>query len=181
MAREAAESILRDIENRLDNDYYDENCEEDEGKQREIILSRYAEIILGHLKSHSIPLPKGENVSTEDPKVAERFLAKYAELVPLVECAKAEALRRWPGTTFTLSVTSDPESCHVCCEGQHLTLMIHTGLEWSLEEKSPWRLADDAWMDWICGDGTTYSEIEDSVGDARLLFRTELVLSDRSP
>ena len=174
MAREAAGDILRDVEARMENDYFDEEYEDDPDKARQMRLDRYTSIILARLTSHSVDFPKGEHVSTDDPETAEKFLVKYPGLRRLIDICKAEALVRWPEATFVLETHSDPESCHTCWEGQHLTLKIQTGLPFSVDEGSPFWSAREAWSDWMFEDGSPYDALVTELGEVGHLFHTDL-------
>jgi hypothetical protein len=87
------------------------------------VVDRWAEIILPLFKAHSLPLPGGQCTTENDPATIEAFLDKYPKLRPVIAWAKEIALQVFPGAgNFTLEVHSDPEGCHVCCEGQDLWL-----------------------------------------------------------
>ena len=141
-------------------------------------IEQWVPMITSRMVPHSIEFPKGEHVSTDDPGVVQQFRDKYPALERLIALSQAEALKRWPEATFTFEVFSDPESSHICSEGQHLTMKIMTKLPFSTEDGSPYWSAREAWMDFICGEGP-YDTLERELGEVARLFRTE-VEYDRS-
>jgi hypothetical protein len=153
--------------------------------EREDVIEEWVKLMVPLWTSHSIPVPQGY-VCTDDDDVAAQFIAKYPQLQALIDLCKAEALRRWPGATFQYEVHSDPEGCHCCSEGQHLTLEIQTGLDFygpdgSYPEGSPYSAASDAWQDWqygeFCDDAGTrspYLLLVERLGEVAYLFRADL-------
>jgi hypothetical protein len=116
LAQEFAEAIFADW------DQSDQCVDVLTPAQREALISRWTEIILSRFKSHSIQFPKGDYGGTKDPAVVEAFLVKYPDLRERVDKIKEWALGKWPNITFKLEVMSDPDTCHICSEGQLLAL-----------------------------------------------------------
>ena len=95
---------------------------------------QWAILILERFTSHSIPIERND----EDPQIVEPFLNKYPECRGVIDTVKAEARKRFPDVEFSpLRLVSDPESCHICWEGQHVSLDIYCGLESDWEDGSP--------------------------------------------
>lgn len=130
---------------------------------------RMVAIILEHWTSDSIPFPGHEWVYTEDPGVINAFLEKYPQLKPIIQLHQSQGRKMFgPETTFSFGVHSDPEGCHVCYEGQHLTMHIHTGFDCYIEGEfsplSPYWEAHQQWENWV---------VSEEVPE---LFHTELAL-----
>lgn len=151
---------------------------------KEDTIEEWAGLMVPLWTSHSIP--HDGYVCSSDQEAAARFITKYPQLQALIDLCKAEALRRWPEATFSYNLHSDPEDCHCCREGQHLTLTIQTNLDFygpgeSYPEGSPYSEAQDAWSEWefgeTCDDAGTpspYLLLVDSLGEVAYLFRAEL-------
>lgn len=157
---------------------------------RQETLNRWVALILENFTSDSIPFPGNEWVSTCDQPTCEKFLAKYPDLRLLDALCREEALRRWPEATFRYSLHSDPEGCHTCWEGQHLTLEIQTDLEFygpngeEYPENSPYNAADQEWQRWMWGWSdddddveevlSPYRKVEQEIGEVARLFRPDI-------
>lgn len=168
----------------------------DDPEVRDPIIEEWVALILEDFTSDSIPFPRdGGWVSCYDQATAQKFIDKYPDLQRLIDLCKAEALRRWPEATFRLEIMSDPEGCHICCEGQHLTLEIQTDLDFygpNGEEypiNSPYHAANKEWDRWEHGwyddedgdgeppegwDRTPYRLLEAEIGDVARLFRVDV-------
>jgi hypothetical protein len=133
--------------------------------------------ILERFVSHSIRLGKLRFVS-DDNEFVQAFLAKYPGLQTLITIAREEAVRRWPQATFQFELLSDPESCHICHEGQGLILTVKTGLAFYTADGemdgSEYSLADDAWRAWLWADESPYLRAKKELGEVAQLFRVQL-------
>ena len=126
-------------------------------------VERWVKLIMERFISHDIPFPDGEHYGTRDKVAISAFLAKYPDIEKLISLTSSEAMRRWPQATFTLELNSDPESGHVCHEGQSLTLEINIG-------EDEYRKAHEEWLEWCCGDDSPYQKIKQKIGDVATLF-----------
>jgi hypothetical protein len=165
IAREAVMDICRDLQDRHGLLVPDEQ------------LEQWTQMIVAHMMSHSIEFPKGEYVSTSDPGVVQQFRDKYPALERLISLAREEALRLWPEATFTFEVSSNPETSHICHEGQHLVMEINTHLPFCLEDGSPFMLAKDNWLDFTCKEGA-YQQLVRELGDVSFLLLTDVTFED---
>jgi hypothetical protein len=140
------------------------------------IIDEWVELMVPLWKSHSID--SGGYVACPDEGAAHEFVAKYPRLQELIDLCKAEALTRWPQATFSLELHSDPEGCHKCCEGQHITLYIHTDLDFDGPDKelggSPYDRAADEWLAWVCDDGSPHHALTRDIGEVAYLFSSSL-------
>lgn len=91
--------------------------------------ARWKEKMLAKFVSHSIPLDPPLSYGTHAKAVVDAFLAKYPETEAAVEYVRFAARHVWPQAEILLSVNSDPESCHVCHEGQCLHIEVF-GPDW---------------------------------------------------
>ena len=181
LAHQFAEAILEDMLEVHEGDWFQVQSGSHEARAE--LLARWETLILERFTSDSIPFTGRKGISTEDPEVAEKFLLKYPQLRALDDLVRAEALRRWPTAEFSYRVLSDPEGCHICCEGQKINLLILTdhaiyGESGKYDETSPHRNATEEWEDWMWGpngEDSEYLRLERSLGDVARLFRPELL------
>lgn len=92
--------------------------------RKQFFTDRWVSLILERFTSDDIPIPDSY-VSSRDPGAVAAFRAKYPQIEPAIEFTKQTALEFWPDAEFLLRIHSDPEGCHVCREGQHLTLEVY--------------------------------------------------------
>jgi hypothetical protein len=135
----------------------------DDPEVREPILNEWVGLIMERFVSHDIPFPDEDRVATDDTATIEAYLVKYPGVRRLYDLAREEALRRWPTAELQTSLFSDPESGHVTCEGQTLTLEI--GIS-----RADYPDGHDDWLSFLCDDESPYQKLVQEVGDAHFLF-----------
>lgn len=89
---------------------------------------RWIHTATSKIVSHSLPMPKDRWVSTDDPTLVRAFIEKYpktAECIAYVQHALLDVL---PNATFQVCLRNDPEGCHVCHEGQGLSVDVDPNL-----------------------------------------------------
>lgn len=113
---------------------------------------RWVELARSKIVSHSIEFPDGRwDISCSDPAVVEAYLAKYPKLRKVLTDVLAKAEEVEPGCRVRVEVHSDPESCHVCWEGQSLNIYPEFRMDGTIEDPV-WRAkreaVDDWWLDY---------------------------------
>jgi len=115
----------------------------DEDSVREPILDEWVELILSEFTSDSIPYEEEDGVVTaHSDSVITQFLLKFPEIRPALEEAETIIREIFPNPVFVYSLHSDPEGCHICTEGQSITLTAH----YEGEKKDPSATGSD--IDW---------------------------------
>jgi len=91
---------------------------------RDPIIEEWVDLIVERFVSHSVPhLYCGDT----DEEGITLFRSKYPDLEPVIEAVKGAARSLFPRPGFSYELHSDPEGCHTCHEGQHITMLVHTG------------------------------------------------------
>lgn len=102
------------------------------------VRDHWVTIAKSKLVSHSLPT---RDYSTHDPDLVEKYLVKYPEIRPAIESCLAYVRNVIPEGRARLELTSDPEMCHICFEGQSLRLIVGVPPE-------KWRDTDEMLRDW---------------------------------
>lgn len=91
--------------------------------------AEWVEMALSKFRSHSIEWdrkdPLSSSITSRNPDVVEQYLVKYPKLRPWVQRYEELALSLWAESKTWLEIHSDPEGCHVCCEGQRLWMHVY--------------------------------------------------------
>jgi len=108
------------------------------------VRARWIEIALSKIVCHSLSM---EGYGTDDPATVEAFLTKYPKLRPILTDTWMKAREIWPDADLVVEVSSDPEGCHTCREGQslHLNILRHQDF---IPDDPKADAFDDWWLDY---------------------------------
>jgi hypothetical protein len=118
-------------------------------EERDKVRVRWIEVARSKIVSHSIPLPDPMpgRITSTDEAVINAFINKYPPLRRYLDEGMAKAREIEPKATFLLELMNDPEGCHVCYEGQHLTVEITFPGTYDAY-KAKQEAFDDWWLDY---------------------------------
>lgn len=133
---------------------------------------RWIQIALSKIVSHSIEFPGGGwDISCGDPAVVEAYLSKYPKLRQVLADVLAKAEEVEPGVRVRVEVHSDPESCHVCWEGQSLNIYPEFRMDGSIHDPvftAKREAMEDWWLDYP---GRRGPNKDDEVGEVNVFPR----------
>jgi len=112
LARRFAEAIYKSLEDGPVDDM-----------DPEVVIDKWVDLILPEFKSDSILFPQ-DGTASDNEAVVTQFILKYPEIRPAIEAAQNIVIEILPDPIIRYGVHSDPDGCHICTEGQHLTMDV---------------------------------------------------------